>query len=71
MVAKAIKRKKNIETVKEELLNSLRESDTVGQSYFDIQNIIDQQETIERIKHYQEIIKTGNKKDMRQYKDAC
>ena len=71
MVAKAIKRKKNIETVKEELLNSLRESDTVGQSYFDIQNIIDQQETIERIKHYQEIIKTGNKKDMRQYKDVC
>ena len=71
MVAKTIKRKKNIETVKEELLNSLRESDTVGQSYFDIQNIIDQQETIERIKHYQEIIKTGNKKDMRQYKDAC
>ena len=71
MVAKTIKRKKNIETVKEELLNSLRESDTVGQSYFDIQNTIDQQETIERIKHYQEIIKTGNKKDMRQYKDAC
>ena len=71
MVAKTIKRKKNIETVKKELLNSLRESDTVGQSYFDIQNIIDQQETIERIKHYQEIIKTGNKKDMRQYKDAC
>ena len=71
MVAKTIKRKKNIETVKEELLNSLRESDTVGQSYFDIQNIIDQQETIERIKHYQEIIKTGNKKDMRQYKDVC
>ena len=71
MVAKTIKRKKNIETVKEELLNSLRESDTVGQSYFDIQNIIDQQETIERIKHYHEIIKTGNKKDMRQCKDAC
>ena len=62
MVAKTIKRKKNIETVKEELLNSLRESDTVGQSYFDIQNIIDQQETIERIKHYQEIIKQETKK---------
>ena len=65
MVAKAIKRKKNTETTKEELLNSLRESDTVEESDFNILNIIDQQEAIERIKHYDEILKTGNKNTIR------
>ena len=44
MVAKIIKRKKNTKTVKEELLNSLRERD------FNIQNMTDQREAIERIK---------------------
>ena len=34
--------------MKEELLNSLRESDTVKESNFNIQIIIDQRETIER-----------------------
>ena len=52
MVAKTITRKKNTETVKEELLNSLRESDTIEESDFNIQNMIDQREAIERIKHY-------------------
>ena len=37
MVAKTITRKKNVETVKEELSNSLRESETVEESDFDIQ----------------------------------
>ena len=55
MVAKTIKRKKNTEIVKEELLKLLRESDTVGESDFDIN----------KIKHYDEIIKTGNKNTIR------
>ena len=49
---------KVIETVKEELLNSLRKSDTVEKSDFNIQNITDQGEAIERIK-------TGNKNIIR------
>ena len=79
MVAKTIKRKKSTKTVKEELLNLLRESDAVEESDFNIQNISDQREAIERINHYDEITKTGNKntfflsqyKDMSQYKDRC
>ena len=62
MVAKTISRKKNTEIVKEELLNLLKESDIVDKQEFDIQNIIDQRETIDIIKRYEEIIKTGNKK---------
>ena len=49
MVAKTIARKKN------------RESDTVEQREFSIQNIIDQTEVIGIIKCYEEIIKTANK----------
>ena len=64
MVAKTIARKKNIETVKEKILNSLRESDTVEERYFNIQNMINQREVIEAIKHYEEIIKIGNKKNI-------
>ena len=64
MVAKTIARKKNIETVKEKILNSLRESDTVEERYFNIQNMIDQREVIEAIKHYEDIIKIGNKKNI-------
>ena len=67
------KRKKNTGTMKEGLLNSLRESDTVEERDFNIQNITDQREVIEIIEYYEEIIKTGNKKqkDIRQYKDKC
>ena len=64
MVAKTIARKKNIETVKEKILNSLRESDTVEERYFNIQNMINQREVIEAIKHYEDIIKIGNKKNI-------
>ena len=73
MLAKTITRKKSPEIVEEKLLNLLKESDTVKEREFDIQNIIDQREAIGIIKHYKEIIKTGNKtqKDMRQYKDKC
>ena len=37
--------------MKEDLLNSLSESDAVEESDFNIQNIIDQQEAIERFRH--------------------
>ena len=43
----------------------LRESDTVEESNFNIPNTIDKREVIERIKHYNEIIKTGNKTTIR------
>ena len=36
MLTKIIKRKKNTETMKEELLKSLKENDTVEESNFDI-----------------------------------
>ena len=58
MVVKTITRKKNPEIVKEELLNSLRESDTVEEREFNMQNIIDQREAIDIIERYEEIIKT-------------
>ena len=64
MVEKTITRKKNTETVKEKILNSLRERDTVEERYFNIQNMINQREAIEAIKHYEEIIKIGNKKNI-------
>ena len=44
MVAKTIPSKKNFEIVKEELLNLLRESDTVKERKFNIQNIINHRE---------------------------
>ena len=64
MVEKTITRKKNTETVKEKILNSLRERDTVEERYFNIQNMINQREVIEAIKHYEDIIKIGNKKNI-------
>ena len=39
MLTKIIKGKKNTETMKEELLKSLKENDTVEESNFDIKNI--------------------------------
>ena len=65
MVGKTITGKKNIEIVKEELRNSLRKSDTAEEQEFNIQNIINQREAIDIMKHYEEIIKTGNKKTIR------
>ena len=65
MVAKTIKRQKITETVKEELSKSLKENDTVEKSDFDIKSIADQKEAINKIKHYDEIIKTGNKNTIR------
>ena len=41
VVAKTIKGKKNNKTVKEKLLKSLKENDTVEESDFDIKNIVD------------------------------
>ena len=43
----------------------MRESDIVEESVFDIRNIIDHREALERIKHYVEIIKTGNRNTIR------
>ena len=57
VVAKAIKRKKNTKTLKEELVKLLRESDTVEQSGFDTKNTVDQQQAINKIKHYDNTIK--------------
>ena len=65
MVTETIARNENPKLVKEEFLNSLRESDTVEERAFNIRNIINQNETIHRIKRYEEVIKTGNKKTIR------
>ena len=54
MVAKTIARKKNPKIRKEELLNLLRQGDTVEQREFNIQNIIAQREAIDIIKSYEE-----------------
>ena len=61
MIAKTITRKKNHEIVKEELLNSLRESDIVEEQEFSLKNVDDKREAVDIIKHYEEIIKAGNK----------
>ena len=67
MVAKTITKKKYL---KIELLNSLRESDTVEEREIDINNIIDQEEAIDIIKHYEEIIKMRNKKKTITYEEV-
>ena len=48
--------------MKEEILYSLKKSDAVEEREFNIHNVIDQGEAIDIIKHYEEIIKMGNKK---------
>ena len=55
-------REKTHATLKELLLNSLRENDTVEELEFSITSIIDPKEAITIINHYEEIIKTQNKK---------
>ena len=62
MVAKTVARKKSPEIVKEELLNSLRESDTVEEREFSIKNVIRQREATNLFKGYEELINTGNNK---------
>ena len=47
--------------MKEELLKSLKENHTLEESDFDIKSIADQKEAISKIKHYNEIIRAGNK----------
>ena len=51
--------------MKEELLNSSCESDTVEEQEFNIHNIIDQGEAIDIIKYYAGVIKAGNKETIR------
>lgn len=62
---KTIKRKKNNKVVKEELLNPLKLNDTVKESGPDIKNMVDQKETISKIKHYDKITKAGKKNMIR------
>ena len=63
MVAKTITRKKNPEIVKEGFLNLLKESDTMEELQFNIHNMIDQRDVVNIIIHYEEIIRTGNKRN--------
>ena len=69
MAGKTIKSKKNTKTVKGELLKLLRQKDAVEESDFDIKNIVDQQEAINKLKHYDEQEtrnkRTRNKNNMR------
>ena len=51
--------------MKEELLKSLKENDTVDESDFNVKNMVDQKEAINKIKYYDEIMKTGNKNTIR------
>ena len=46
-------------------IKSLRENDTVEASDFDIKNVVDQKEAINKIKYYDKILKTGNKNTIR------
>lgn len=62
MVVKIIIRKKLHKTVKRELLKSLRENDTVEEPEFIITNVNNPRELMTIINHYDEIIKTQNKK---------
>ena len=55
MVAETNIKSKSLKTVKEELLNLLRESDTMEEEEFNIQNIIDQREAVDIIKRYEDI----------------
>ena len=51
--------------MKEELLKSLKENDAFKESDVDIKNIVDQKEAINKIKHYDEVIRKGNKNTIR------
>ena len=51
--------------MKEELLKSLKKNDTVEESDSDIKSIVDQSKAMKKIKHYDKIIKTGNKNTKR------
>ena len=55
IVAKTIISKKNPTIVKEELLNSLRESDAAEEQEFNIQSTIDQTEAIYIIRRFEEL----------------
>lgn len=70
MVAKTITRKKNPEIVKEGFLNLLKESDTMEERPFNIHNLIDQRDVVNIIIHYEEIIRTGKKKQKDTRTDA-
>ena len=62
MAVKTITRKKTHETVREELLNSLKKNDAVEEPWLNIANLIDTGGAITIIHRYEETIKTRNKK---------
>lgn len=62
MAVKIIIKEKLHKTVKQELLKSLRENDTVEEPGFIITNVNNPGEPMTIINHYHEIIKTQSKK---------
>ena len=62
MVAKIIGKKKTNETVEEELLNSIRETNAVEELRLKIDNLTDPGESFAIINDYEEMIKPQNKK---------
>ena len=65
MAAKSIRKKKTNETVKEGLLNSVRENNAVEKLRLNIDKVTDQVEAITIINSYDEIIKTQSNKNDR------
>ena len=54
--------------MKKELLNSLKESDAIEESDFDIKNITDQREAIKKIKHYETLWRDYKIRKQKHYK---
>ena len=68
MELKRIARKKTNESIKRELLNSLQENDVEEQVLNETTNNVTKYlEAIQLINHYEDIIKTQNKKSNRVY----
>ena len=70
MVAKTIRKNTTNETVKEQLLNSLREYDALEKPGLNIDNVTDPGEASTIINSYDEIIKTQNEKNRDEKRDA-
>ena len=65
MVVKTITRKETHGTVKEELLNSIRESDAVEEPGLNIEKATDPGGAIAIINYYEEVIKTQEQENDR------
>ena len=73
MVTKTTWKKKTNETVKKELLNSLRENHIVEQPGLNIDNVIDHREAISIINSYEGIkkLRTGKRQNMFHNRNKC